>query len=237
MAAVDIATAHTFDFVRRWTPPCAAILEIGGGRGDLAAALSRDGYAVTMIDAAPEAVAAAQAKGIAAHQAVWPQFPSLSVDAVLFTRSLHHIEGLSAALEAARARLNAGGVILVEDFDFPSANEATIRWFVAQARRTAASNTLTAHSFAAMILAARDPFAAWAHDHDHEHHSIGAIDEALGAVARIVSREDAAYLYRHLISAGADESPVKAAFGEELSAIERGLIVGVGRRIVAKAHP
>ncbi len=190
-----------------------------------------------MIDAAPKAVAAAQAKGVAAHEAVWPHFQSPAVDAVLFTHSLHHIGDLSGAVEAARARLLAGGVILVEDFDFPSADEATVRWFVAQARRADAASGLAAHSFAAMILAAREPFAAWTHDHGHDLHSISAIGAALGAISQIVAREETAYLYRYLISAGAAEASVEAAFREELSLIERGLIVAVGRRIIAKAHP
>ncbi len=234
---VDIGITHTGDFVRRWTPPGASILEIGGGSGDLAAALSRGGYAVTMIDAAPEAVAAAKARGVVAHQAVWPRFQSPSVDAILFTRSLHHIGDLSAATEAARARLRPGGVILVEDFDFPAADEATISWFVAQTRRAASARDLAADSFAATVLAARDPVAAWMRNHHHDLHAIGAIDAALGAVALIVVREATPYLYRYLISADADATTVEAAFQEEFSLVEQGLIVGVGRRIIARAHP
>src|ERR1043166_5521254 len=123
-------TRYTYDFVKRFLPGGRnRILEVGCGAGELAARLARDGHAVIAIDSDPESVAAAQRLGLDARLANWPDFDEGYFDAVLFTRSLHHIHQLDYSVRHAADRLRDDGHIIVEDFAYESADEKTLRWF------------------------------------------------------------------------------------------------------------
>jgi len=89
-------TRYTYNFIQRFLPyDCRRILEVGCGTGELAACLSNDGYAIIAIDSEPDWIAAAQQLGVDAHVATWPDFHKGRFDdAILFTRSLHHIHPL-----------------------------------------------------------------------------------------------------------------------------------------------
>jgi SAM-dependent methyltransferase len=233
-AARRTATAHTADFVTRFVPAGARILEIGGGEGDVAARLAQLGRRVMTIDSSPEAVAAAQAKGVEARCAEWPIIDPPACDAVLFTRSLHHIMDLPGAIAAAAAALPSGGLLLIEDFDFPGADAKTVRWLASFAREAAQQSPVARDGLLARLIAADDPVAAWRADHDHDLHSIATIAAAVAARFTIVAREDAPYLYRYWISAGAYGDAVAGAFDAERRAIREGLILAIGKRIVAR---
>jgi 2-polyprenyl-3-methyl-5-hydroxy-6-metoxy-1,4-benzoquinol methylase len=117
MTRAPVATQYSYEFVRRHLPASASsILEIGCGRGELAARLRQESHQVLAIDSDADCVAEARKFGIEAEVANWPADIAASFDAVLFTRSLHHIHELEQAVEAALAKLNAGGCIIVEDF-------------------------------------------------------------------------------------------------------------------------
>jgi len=127
---MQFETRYTYDFVRRFLPHgCRRILEIGCGVGELAARLSKDGYAVIAIDSDRDSIAAARRLGVNAHVATWPDFDQGQFDAVLFTRSLHHIHPLDESVRHAADCLANGGRIIVEDFAYESADEKTLRWF------------------------------------------------------------------------------------------------------------
>jgi SAM-dependent methyltransferase len=130
-------TRETLAFVERWLPverrrpgverrrPGGSILEVGCGDGELAAALQSRGYRVLAIDADATAVAAAREREVDAHHASWPDFEPRAADAVLFTRSLHHIDDLDGAVERAR---ECAPLLLVEDFAFTEADPRLIEW-------------------------------------------------------------------------------------------------------------
>src|SRR5205823_8971185 len=49
-------------------------------------------------------------------------------DAVVFVRSLHHMDPLDAAVEKALELLRPGGLLLLEEFDVAAADDRTARW-------------------------------------------------------------------------------------------------------------
>src|SRR6266480_8046268 len=123
-------TRYTYDFVKRFLPRDGRrILEVGCGTGELAARLSKDGYSVVAIDSDRHSIAAARQLGVDARVATWPDFASGQFDAVLFTRSLHHIHALDVSIRQAADSLVHGGRLLVEDFGYESADEKTLRRF------------------------------------------------------------------------------------------------------------
>ncbi len=88
----EVATRETLHFVRAHLSGGAQhLLEVGCGNGALAAALQADGHTLVALDADAEAVAEARRRGVDARHAAWPDFENAPFDAVLFTRSLHHL--------------------------------------------------------------------------------------------------------------------------------------------------
>jgi SAM-dependent methyltransferase len=129
-------TRFTYDFIRRFFPQrCQRILEVGCGTGELAARLSQDGCSVIAIDSDPDSVSAAKRLGVDARVATWPDFGGGKFDAVVFTRSLHHIHPLDEAVKHAADSLADGGRIIVEDFAYESVDEKTLGWFGDAVRR------------------------------------------------------------------------------------------------------
>ncbi len=236
---VDIATQHTADFISSHAPKGGAVLEIGCGQGDLAQVLETSGFKVTAIDGDKDAIVAARARGVNAANATWPTYQSDKVDAILFTRSLHHMHELDAAISAARARLTGHGVLLIEDFAFDKADARTINWFVAKLKSDRFARRLSPprDSFVANILRANDPKAAWRHDHDHDLHTIEAMQTAVAAQFGQSSTHTAPYLYRYLIPAlpESDEAVilVEDFLSQEKDMIASGGITPIGRRIIA----
>jgi SAM-dependent methyltransferase len=204
---VSCGPRYSFGFVRRALPPGARrVLEVGCGDGVLAAMLAAEGFEVTAVDSDPEAVAKARGRGVDARLASWPDFEGGRFDALLFTRSLHHVGDLGASVAAAFAALAPGGMLIVEDFAFEEADEASLDWFRGRAGALAPAGLA----------------------HDHDLHGAKAIEAALGAAP-----VPAAYYFRY-IEAAAPERPdlAEAALAEEQAAIAAGLIRPLGRRWV-----
>jgi SAM-dependent methyltransferase len=123
---MQFETRYTYIFVKRFLPAeCRRILEVGCGTGELAARLSKEGYSVVGIDADRDSIATAPQLGVDAHVATWPGFDHGYFDAVLFTRSLHHIHPLEESVRHAAESLADDGRIIVEDFAYESADEKT----------------------------------------------------------------------------------------------------------------
>ena len=146
-------TRYTYDFVKRFLPSEGGrILEVGCGAGELAACLFKDGYAVVAIDSDRDSIAAAQRLG---------QF-----DAVLFTRSLHHIHPLDESVGRVAKSLAEGGRIIVEDFAYDSVDEKTLRWFRSTIRLLEATGLLiVGDEFLEKISSRTETLNAWQQNH------------------------------------------------------------------------
>jgi len=86
-----VPTRETVEFLAAHVRHGARLLEVGCGHGEVARLLGDGGFRVVAIDADPEAVAHARDLGVDARLAAWPEYSGPGVDAIAFTRSLHHI--------------------------------------------------------------------------------------------------------------------------------------------------
>jgi SAM-dependent methyltransferase len=107
----------------RLRPPPARVLEVGCGSGELARALSAARYDVTAID--PEAPEGEQFRRVSFEEFGEPG----PFDAVIASRSLHHIHDLGAALDKVVGLLGPDGVFLLDEFAWDRMDEATAEWY------------------------------------------------------------------------------------------------------------
>ena len=116
MHSSELAVPYTLARMLPALPPAPArLVEVGGGRGALAAALRERGYQVTVVEPDAESAQACRERGLAVLQAPVEAFEGGGYDAVLFTRVLHHVPDAAAAMRRAAAACRPGGVVVVED--------------------------------------------------------------------------------------------------------------------------
>jgi SAM-dependent methyltransferase len=231
-------TRYTYDFIKRFLPrDCRRILEIGCGTGELAARLSKDA-SVVAIDSDRDSVTAAQLLGVDARVVTWPDFDEGHFDAVLFTRSLHHIHPLPESIRHAAASLVDGGLIIVEDFAYESTDEKTLHWFSSAIRLLEASGLLTvSDEFLDKVLSKTETLKAWRQNHEDELHTAAEIAAQLEKFSGRVIRENAAYYFRYIanaITATEKRDAILQAFAvQEETLAADGAIIALGRRFVA----
>ncbi len=239
MRKMRFETRYTYDFVKRFLPAeCRRILEVGCGKGELAARLSKDGYSIVAIDSDPESVAAARSLGVDAHVAAWPDCDLGRFDAVLFTRSLHHIHPLHESVRHVANSLADGGLIIVEDFAYESVDEKTLRWFTSALRLLEAMGSLAANDeFVERVLSKTKTLKAWRQNHENELHTASEIDAQLEKVFGRVIRQNAPYYFRYpanaIIVADKHDEILQAFAKQEETLSADGSIVALGRRFVA----
>jgi SAM-dependent methyltransferase len=116
-------------FVAARLPPAPArILEVGCGDGRLARALDELGYEVVAID--PAAPAGAIFRDVSLEEFAAPA----RFDAVVASRSLHHIHDLCGGLSKLRRLLVEGGRLIVVEHAFDRLDEPTAAWYVEKRR-------------------------------------------------------------------------------------------------------
>ncbi|TFH49446.1 MAG: hypothetical protein E4H01_04280 [Lysobacterales bacterium] len=170
--------------------------------------------------------------------ASWPAFASAPVDAVVFTRSLHHIQPLQEAVDKSREVLRPAGTLLVEDFAFDGADQVTISWFLKILDSSAVRNLIVPidGEFVTKLLASKDPIAEWHQSHDHDLHTATAMTQAVAGCCSIRDMQSVPYLYRYLVPVLPDTpeatAMVEEIFRDEARLGELGELMLIGRRIV-----
>ena len=112
----------------------ARVLDVGGGRGDLAIMLEGSGAQVTNVEPSPDACREAERRGITSHCGTISSFaatrPTL-FDAVIFQHSLEHVPDPVLALQVAFDLLVNDGSLLVTLPNFGSAQSEAFKshWF------------------------------------------------------------------------------------------------------------
>jgi SAM-dependent methyltransferase len=131
MTPRELPVEETLGWLRSVLPAAPArVLEVGCGRGDLALRLREVGYKVTPLDRAPDAVGLARAAGLDVVEADFLEYETGDpFDAVLFTRSLHHIHPLRDAVEKAAALLAPGGLVIGDEFARERVDGETAAWW------------------------------------------------------------------------------------------------------------
>ena len=208
-------------------PLSARILEIGCGEGHLAAALAGAGHQVVAMDSNEEAVAATRYKGVDARVGTFPdELPDRdegAFDVVLFTRSLHHLEDLDAACEAAFSLLSPTGSLLVEDWAWNTIDERTAAW----AYGLMGIGRTTGLVPEGKWQGGKDPLQHWRDEHDHHVHEVDAMRDAIskhGAPSNASITEQAApYFYRYFCTYLAKHED-GAAISESVLAAEQQMI-------------
>ena len=99
------------------------MLEVGCGQGELARALAASGHTVVAID--PDAPAGELFRTVSLEE-----FPGDEpFDAVVASRSLHHIPGLGEAVAKIAGLLKPGGRFILDEHAFDRLDDRTARWY------------------------------------------------------------------------------------------------------------
>src|SRR5262249_8715994 len=154
------------------------------------------------IDNDADSTAAAQRLGVDARIAAWPDFEEGQFDAVLFTRSLHHMHPLDKAVQRAADSLVIGGRLIVEDFAYETADEKTLQWFSDVIDRLDAAGLLTkGDDFLNAVRSKTETLKAWKENHKLDLHTAAAILAEIRKVFDEVQCEEAPYYFRYLARA------------------------------------
>ncbi|HYM80880.1 MAG TPA: class I SAM-dependent methyltransferase [Candidatus Limnocylindria bacterium] len=235
----DVPVAHTLRFLLDALPaPGLRVLEVGCGKGAVAARLKAQGLHVTALDTSAEAVAAARERGVEAIEADFLAFAGDPYDAVVFTRSLHHLQSLEGALERAHQLLRPNGVLVLEEFAIERMDGATARWFFDLRALLEAAALMPVAP--ALEPPPRDTLERWFREHDGEEpiHPGAEMLAELGRRFETLQRVDAPCLYRHVCDRiEASERGLQVAqqvFEIESRRVAEGSLQPLGLRVVAR---
>jgi SAM-dependent methyltransferase len=204
-------TTDVIAFVRAsLPPPPSRVLEVGAGRGELAAELRAAGYEVTAIDPAAEPgtgvepIALIDAEG--------------RFDAAVAIVSLHHVEPLEASCTHLATLIAPGGRLVIDELDIDRYDDRAMEWWSTQRRALGSDHVDHADQ------ADSDPSEIVAHMRAHIH-PLEAVRAALRPHFTLGEPVRGPYLHRWelLASLGAVETEL----------IARGRLPATGARLVA----
>jgi SAM-dependent methyltransferase len=133
--------AEVHAFVRAALPAAPArVLEVGAGRGELAADMLAAGYDVVAIDPAGGPPPVRQLALLDVDG------PASSFDAAVAVVSLHHVNPLPESLARLGYLVRPGGCLILDEFDVERLDERAAAWWIEQGleqRRERPQNTAT----------------------------------------------------------------------------------------------
>jgi SAM-dependent methyltransferase len=221
--AALLPVEETVRYLLRVLPPAPLdVLEVGAGDGAVSLALEARGYSVAALDESFDA------PGGDRERVRWIENDFLAFDgarafdAVLFTRSLHHMVPLDRALDRALDALRPGGLLVAEEFAYDRVNLPTARWFYDLESVLAATGILAPGEGTG---AEGNPLGRWRREHAHEPPL--ATGHAILAAARerfeLAPVEEAPYLYRYFCER-LEESERGRRTAERILALETRLV-------------
>jgi SAM-dependent methyltransferase len=198
-------TADLLAFVRSSLPsPPSRILEIGAGRGELAAALRAAGYDVTAID--PAAEPDSDVRPISLVEVVG------EFDAAVAVVSLHHVDPLVQSCAHLATLIAPGGPLVIDEIDVERYDDRATGWWLAQRRTLGAGHEDADPS--GMLQTLRDHI-----------HPLAEVCAALAPYFEIGQPVRGAYLHRWEL--------LPSLLETEVELIAQGLLPATGARLVA----
>jgi SAM-dependent methyltransferase len=237
--ATDLAAEELVEFIAQFVPDSGRrLLEVGCGRGELAAALAAAGYTVTAIDRDPDAVAATQARGVSAREADFLRFTDDPFDLIVFSRALHELQDADRALVRVDAMLTQGGVLVVDEFARDNADRATAEFFYDVCNLLASAGVLTSPTGPED----QDPLDRWESEYGKKRENprlgAGEITERVRRQFDVIVMEYCPYLYRHIGQWLTDQGPGPTVLTRlhdiEERRIARGELRQMGMRLSAR---
>jgi SAM-dependent methyltransferase len=233
-----VGATETMAFAREHLKPGATILDVGCGHGALAKLLVDNGFKVTAIDRNEEAVEKSKAMGVPSVCADFLQYRSASpFDALLFSRSLHHIHPVEAAVEHALTLLKNDGLLLLDDFGAELMDYKSALWFYGL-KSLLACGEKNGKSHGPKLEDGQipaDPVQSWREHHfkNHDVAESGVMLTALEKHFELLHRASVPCLYRYFLD------DISAQQGEQLLKWETelcksGAIATIGLRVVGK---
>lgn len=219
------------------------VLDVGCGKGELAAMLAKAGHEVTAIDVTLPAERAA-APGVTWHETGLLDFDAAPFDAILFVTSLHHITPLPDAIAHAHRLLVPGGLLIAEEFSLEAPDAATACWYYeTQELLAAADRYPPSRIHGAPSL---EPVSRWREEHAHDGEVLSEgwrMKEELGRRFELLGAREGPYLYRYIGASTAAHAGVGTPLAEAItdqvfSAEQRGIsactLKPVGLRLWAR---
>jgi SAM-dependent methyltransferase len=167
-------------------PPPARVLEIGCGAGELALDVADAGYDVLAID--PDAPMGPIFRQTTLENLDEPG----TFDAVVASRSLHHIHDLDAAVERIQSLVRPGGRLILAEFAWERMDPDTAGWYLGQQLALEAAGRLDD-----VPRSLEDALAAWEEEH-RGLHTGEAMRTSLSRCFRELRFERTPYLHRTL---------------------------------------
>lgn len=205
-------------FVRESLPEAPSrVLEVGAGDGELARALTADGYDVVAID---PAASTALVRPMALHEL---QEPVRSFDAAVAVVSLHHVDPLHSSCRRLAELVRPGGTLVLDEIDVERFDGRAARWWLEHRPPDHEHDQDHGHGHEPL---APEAAVAWLRHHCH---ALGLMEDALVEGFELGALVRGPYLYRW------DLGPELRVPEEEL--IAAGRLPAVGVRIVGTRRP
>jgi SAM-dependent methyltransferase len=200
--------ADVLAFVRDALPSAPArVLEVGAGKGELAAVLRELGHEVLAIDPA------ADEPGVDRLPLHRVAEPAASFDAAVAVLSLHHVEPLGESCATLARLVRPGGALVVDEFDVACFDTRAAGWWIAQRAAAGGDHPDDPESVVAGLR--------------QDLHPVSRLREELSAHFVLGEPVRRAYLYRWDLDTGVREAEEELIAAGELPATGVRL---VGRR-------